>query len=64
LPLWVLQVVYKEAVKKELPCPVYHQLADTPETQLARELTDMQSQVRGPGPGPVLVLYRPQSGPL
>lgn len=32
--------------------PVYHRLPDTPETQLARELTDMQSQVRrreGPG---------------
>lgn len=26
--------------------PVYHQLPDTLETQFARELTDMQSQVR------------------
>lgn len=45
-PLCVLQILYKEAVKKELPCPVYHQLPDTLETQFARELTDMQSHVR------------------
>lgn len=33
-------------MKKDLPCPVYHQLPDTLETQFARELTDMQSLVR------------------
>lgn len=41
----VLQVRYKEAGKAEAAHPVYHQLADTLETQLARELTDMQSNV-------------------
>lgn len=41
----VLQVHYKEAGKAETAHPVYHQLADTLETQLARELTDMQSNV-------------------
>lgn len=42
----VSQIRYKEAVKTELAHPVYHQLPDTLETQLARELTDMQSNVR------------------
>lgn len=41
----VLQVHYQEAGKAETAHPVYHQLADTLETQLARELTDMQSNV-------------------
>lgn len=42
----VSQIRYKEAVKAELAHPVYHQLPDTLETQFARELTDMQSNVR------------------
>lgn len=45
--LLLLQILYKEAVKQELPCPLYHKLPDTPETQLARELAELQSQVTG-----------------
>lgn len=41
----LLQVRYKEAGKAETAHPVYHQLADTLETQLARDLTDVQSNV-------------------
>lgn len=41
----VLKVQYKEAGKAETAHPVYHQLPDTLETQLARERTDMQSNV-------------------
>lgn len=44
--LSVPQIPYKEASKKEMMCPVYHQLPDTLENQFARVLTDMQSQVR------------------
>lgn len=46
--LCMLQILYKEAGKKEMSRPVYHQLPDTLENQFARELSGMQSQVRAP----------------
>lgn len=46
--LRMLQILYKEAGKKEMSRPVFHQLPDTLENQFARELSGMQSQVRAP----------------
>lgn len=40
------QVKYKEAVRKETSSSLYSTLPDTLETSFAREMTDMQSQVR------------------
>lgn len=40
------QVKYKEAVRKETSGSLYSTLPDTLETSFAREMTDMQSQVR------------------
>lgn len=41
-----LQISYRAAGREEMSSPAYGRLADTSETQLARELSDMQSQVR------------------
>lgn len=43
----VLQLKYREAVKKDLSASLYHQLSETLETQRVREVTQLQSQVRG-----------------
>ena len=45
-PVSLSQTKYKEVVKKENSTPLYALLPDTAEIQLAREQTDLQSQVQ------------------
>lgn len=40
-----LQVRYKEVARREAGSSLYHQLAETPETQRAKEVTQLQSEV-------------------
>ena len=40
------QIKYKESGKKEMSSSLYSALSDTSETSFAREMTDMQSEVK------------------
>lgn len=37
---------YKEGLKQKTERSLYHQLAETTETQLAKQLSELQSEVR------------------
>lgn len=49
LTLFCVKVKYKEESKKDVSASLYHQLPETTETQLARELRDVYSEVRMAG---------------
>lgn len=40
-----LQVKYKDGLQQKVQSSLYHQLPETSETQLAKQLTELQSQV-------------------
>lgn len=45
-PAVFMQVKYKQDGRKEASSSLYHQLPETTETQLAKELRDIYSEVR------------------
>jgi len=47
--LCLLQVKYKDAVRQQSQSSLYHQLSETTETQRAKQQSELQSQVGGPG---------------
>lgn len=42
----LLQVKYKEGLQQKIGGSLYHQLSETTETQLAKQLSELQSEVR------------------
>lgn len=41
----LLQVKYKEGLKQKIQSSLYHRLPETTETQLAKQLSELQSEV-------------------
>lgn len=46
-PSSLQQVKYKEGLKQKIQSSLYHQLPETTETQLVKQLSELQSEVQG-----------------